>query len=131
MLALEGFTEASEILRSGVYALCARGVVIYVGKSKAMIARIAAHRTKWIDKRKGRKASNFLPIPGLLFDQIFVLPVPAHQLDEIEALMIERYKPRYNIQLKTTAKVTVPASLTIGGKVLTFGANRPLVERRI
>ena len=35
---LEGFTDVSTLLRAGVYALCKRGVVIYVGKSKSLYA---------------------------------------------------------------------------------------------
>lgn len=128
---LDGFTEASAILRSGVYALCARGVVIYVGKSKAMIARIAAHRTKWIDKRKKRPGADWIPIPALLFDEIHVLPVPVHLLDQVEAEMINRYKPRYNVQLKTSAPAQLPTSITIAGKAIALAPPRPTVERRI
>ncbi len=120
------------MLRSGVYALCAKGQVIYVGKSKAMIARINAHRTKWIDKRKGRTGADWIPIPALMFDEIHVLAVPPHLLDQVEAEMINRFKPRYNVQLKTTAKVLAPIEITIAGKSLQLNAPaRVVVERRI
>lgn len=132
---LEGFSEVSSVLRSGVYALCAKGVVIYVGKSKSMIARVNAHRRAWIDKRKGRGSwlSESLGIPGLLFDEIHIRPVPLHLLDAIEAEMIDRYKPRYNVQLKTSQKIAAPISLTIAGVTLALNATptRPVIERRI
>ncbi len=128
---LEGFTDASAILRSGVYVLCAKGVVVYVGKSKAMIGRINAHRMKYIDKRKGRSGADWIPIPGLFCDEIHVRPVPLHLLDSVEAEMINRFKPKYNIQLKTSAKVLAPISLVIGGKTLQLNTARPIVERRI
>ncbi len=128
---LEGFSDASAVLRCGIYVLCAKGVVIYVGKSKAMIARIAAHRTKWIDKRKGRPGADWIPIPALLFDEIHVRPVPLHLLDSVEEEMINRFKPKYNIQLKTAAKVSAPISITIAGKTLTMNSPRVVVERRV
>lgn len=134
-VALEGFVEVSPILRSGVYALCAKGVVIYVGKSRAMIARINTHRRAWIDKRKGAKSwlTDSLGIPALLFDEIHIRPCPPHKLDEVEREMINRYKPRYNVQLKTPEKVKVPISLTVSGVVLALNAQtqRVVVERRI
>lgn len=134
-VSLDGFSECSAILRSGVYALCARGVVIYVGKSRAMIARINTHRRAWIDKRKGAKSwlTDSLGIPALLFDEIHIRPVPPHQLDAVEAEMIDKYKPKYNVQLKTSAKVRAPISITVSGVVLALNAQaqRVVVERRI
>lgn len=132
---LEGFADVSVSLRSGVYALCAKGVVIYVGKSRAMIARVNAHRRAWIDrKRKESWISESLGIPGLLFDEIHVRAVPKHLLDDVEREMIDKYKPRYNVQLKTSAKIRAPINLTIQGIQLTLNAPpppRPTIERRI
>lgn len=132
---LEGFIEVSSILRSGVYALCAKGQVIYVGKSKAMIARIGAHRQAWIAKRKGRAGwiSETLGIPAVLCDEVHILPCPVHALDDLEAEMINRFKPRLNAQLKTTVKVSVPIAISIAGKALQLNAStqRVVIERRI
>lgn len=133
-MVLDGFDEVSAILRSGVYALCAKGVVIYVGKSKAMIARINSHRRAWIDKKRGAAwLSETLGIPGLLFDEIHIRPCPKHLLDEVEAEMIDKYKPRYNVQLKTSAKIRAPISITVSGIALALNAQaqRVVVERRI
>ena len=131
---LDGFSNVSEVLRSGVYVLVAKGVPIYVGKSKAMIARINSHRRAWIDKRKGQAwTTEVLGIPALRFDEIHIRPVPPHLLDAVEREMIDRYKPRYNTQLKTSAKITAPIVITIAGVALTM--NKPpaqvFVERRI
>ena len=131
---LDGFSEVSEILRSGIYVLVAKGVPIYVGKSKAMIARIGAHRRAWIDKRKGQAwTTEVLGIPGLKFDEIHIRPVPLHLLDQVEREMIDRYKPRYNTQLKTSAKITAPISITVSGIALAMNvrSERVVVERRI
>ena len=132
---LEGFTDVSGVLRGGVYALCAKGVVIYVGKSKAMIARINSHRRAWIDKRKGQSGwiADMLGIPGLLFDEIHVRPCPPHALDALEREMIDKYKPRYNTQLKTSQKIRAPISVTIGAQTLQLNRSRevPTFARRV
>lgn len=125
---LDGFTDVSGSLRSGVYALCAKGVVIYVGKSRAMISRINSHRSAWSDKRKGKTSwiVERLGIPGLLFDEIHVRPCRLDQLDALEEQMINLYKPRYNVQLKTSQKVRSPVTLQIGAHVIAF--NSPVAE---
>lgn len=129
---LEGFTDSSEVLRSGVYALVAKGKVIYIGKSKSMIARINTHRRKWIDRRKKDPFLSMINIPGLMFDEIHVRPVPIHLLAQVETEMINLYKPKYNVQLKTNAQITAPFNLTIAGRTITVNAKEPGlgIERR-
>ena len=131
---LEGFEDGSAMLKSGVYALCKKGSVIYVGKSKSMIGRINAHRRAWIDKRKGKSESwiaNALGIPGLMFDEIHIRPTPLHLLDHVEREMIDLYKPHYNMQLKTNAMIRAPISIVIGALTLQLnGPHQPLVTRR-
>lgn len=131
---LEGFVDSSEILKSGVYALVRKGVVIYVGKSKSMIARINAHRKAWIDRRKtkaeGSWIANVLGIPGLMFDEIHIRPCPLHFLDTLEREMIDKYKPRYNVQLQTDM-IRAPINIVVAGLTLTLNAaHRPQVTRR-
>ena len=129
---LEGFMPVGDILRSGVYALCAKGVVIYVGKSKSMIARIVAHKRAWTDKKRGQAwLTESLGIPGLRFDEIHICPVPLHLLDAVEREMIDRFKPRYNQQLRTQGKIAAPVRLNIGGVALQLNAPQPRIERRV
>ena len=132
---LDGFADVSGVIRSGVYALCAKGTVIYVGKSRAMIARINTHRRAYIDKRKGAKSwlTDSLGIPALLFDEIHIRPTAPHLLDEVEREMIDKFKPSYNVQLKTSEKIRAPIALTIAGQVFTMNARppAPIIERRI
>ena len=131
---LDGFVDASQILRSGVYALCAKGRVIYVGKSKSMIGRINTHRRAHIDKRKRKEESwivQTLGIPALWFDEIHIRPTPLHLLDAVEREMIDRYKPHYNQQLKTNAMIRAPLNIVIGALTLQLNApHSPLVTRR-
>lgn len=131
MLALDGFIEVSPLLTCGVYALAKEGVVIYVGQSKKMLARIAAHRSNW-----GRKSTPaWMPAScrGMLFDQIFIRPCRVEDLNRLEAEMINLYKPRYNVRIKTPHPIDSPFNITIGGFVIPCNA-RPAhapFERRI
>lgn len=133
---LDGFTEVTPILRSGIYVLIAKGTVVYVGKSKAIMGRLNSHRTGWIDKRKGRKpwVQEVCGIPALWFDEIHVKYVPAHLLDAAERDAIDRYKPRYNIKLQTKT-ITTAFDLTIGSHSIRINSPPPApklrIERRI
>lgn len=126
---LGGFIIASDILKSGVYALAYRGEVVYVGKSKCMLGRIYSHRSL-----RGKKALPWLPIKGLLFDEIFIRPCHPDAIDELEYEMINLYKPRHNIALKHSGKTKSPITLTIGGVEVTINRPRPqalIIERRL
>ena len=127
---VEGFFEVSQILRSGVYLLAHRGVVIYIGQSKAMLARIATHRSMWGAKRRG-KVPDWLPIKGILFDEVFIRPCPLDLLDELELEMIQIYKPKFNTRLKTPGATDRPFKVKVNGVTLAFNAKPVLIERRI
>ena len=117
-LQLEGFVDISTILRCGVYALCKRGVVIYVGKSKSLYARIYTHRNL-SSRGKGKKVPEWMPqsLKGIQFDQVFIRYCHIDALDALEAEMVNRYKPHYNQNLKNNLKVG-PISLVINGVVI-------------
>jgi excinuclease UvrABC nuclease subunit len=92
---VDDWVDASVVLRPGVYALVYRGVVVYVGKSKAPLARIYTHRAQ-----RGKSQPAWLPIKGITFDEIRVFPCRIEDLDKTEARFIARYRPRYNTQLR-------------------------------
>ncbi len=107
---LDGFVNVSTILLPGVYALVRGGVVVYVGQSKRPLSRIAAHKSNW-----GRKAlPAWMPasLRGVLFDEVHVLPCRVEDLDRVEAAIIELYKPRYNIRIKTPGPVEITPLLS-------------------
>jgi hypothetical protein len=131
MLALDGFVDVSGMLCCGVYALAKNGVVIYVGQSKKMLGRVSAHRSNW-----GRKSTPaWMPAScrGMLFDQIFIRPCRVEDLDALEAQMINLYKPRYNVRIKTPYPISTPFNITIRGFVIPCNtrAAPPPFERRI
>jgi excinuclease UvrABC nuclease subunit len=102
---LDGFVNVSTVLMPGVYALVRSGVVVYVGQSRRPLSRISAHKSNW-----GRKAMPaWMPasLRGVLFDEVHILPCRIEDLDLVEAAMIELYKPRYNIRIKSPSPVAV------------------------
>lgn len=117
----------------GVYALGQRGTVVYVGKAKCLLSRIAAHRSMWGRQQKGTSVPSWMPIKGIPFDEVHTFPCRVDQLATVEAAMIEKYKPRYNKVLKTPGTTTAPIALTING--VSLGLNRPsapaLPRRRV
>lgn len=128
---LPGFNNASTFLQSGVYALVHLGRVVYIGKAKAMIVRVATHRSN---------ARRHVPVwlkdtaKGIVFDEVHIQPCHVDLLDELEYAMINLYKPRYNTQLKHNGKSTTPFTLTIRGVDVTINrapAQTQIVERRI
>lgn len=128
---LEGFVDVTAILRCGVYALLREGAVVYVGQSRKMLARVAAHKSNW-----GRKSTpSWMPAScrGILFDEVRVLPCRVEDLDAIERAMIDLYKPRYNIRLKSPDFTTVAMTLTVGEVSVPFNHRppTPAFERRI
>lgn len=118
MPALEGFQDVSTLLRSGIYALCKRGVVIYVGKSKSLYSRIYTHKHFANRGAKGKAIPSWLPVKGIQFDEVFIRYVHVDALDAAEREAINFYKPRYNESLKNNLKVALPDTLIIAGVVL-------------
>ena len=132
---LEEFDEVSVILQSGVYALCKRDVVIYVGKSKSLYQRIYAHRNLANRSAKGQRPPSWWPasLKGIVFDRVFVRPCHVDELDRLEAEMIDKYKPKYNVSLANGLKVRAPINLQIGGATITLNgpSAQPGLVRRI
>lgn len=120
---IPGAFDVSEILRSGCYILLARGEVVYVGKAKAMLQRVYAHRNLWSAKRRGKPIPSWLtPVKDIYFDEVHVVPVPLDRVDEVERQLIDIYKPRLNKLLKTQEKIEAPIALVISGVALTMNA---------
>jgi len=95
-----------------------------------MLARIYAHRSLWASKRRGR-VPDWLPIKGILFDEVFIRPCPLDLLDELELEMINLYKPKFNTRLKTPGATDRPFNVKVNGTILAFNAKPDLIERRI
>ena len=132
-LELEGFSDVTSLLRSGVYALAKRGVVIYVGKSKSLYSRIYTHKHFGNRVAKGKAIPSWLPVKGIQFDEVHIRSCSLEALDALEREMIDRYRPRYNIAMKNNLAARPAFPLTIRGVALTLNESppRPQVERRV
>jgi excinuclease UvrABC nuclease subunit len=131
---LEGFTNISESLRCGVYALAMKGKVIYVGKSKCMLVRIYSHRNA---KSKRGSLPSWFPIKGIAFDEVHVRVCHPDSLDQLEFDMINLYKPRLNTNLKNDLAINIPHTLRVGDIEILVAAQATVhpsigkIERRI
>src|SRR5438270_14040848 len=126
---IEGFTDVSQVLRSGVYILLHRGVVIYIGKSKTMLNRIYTHRSMWGAKARG-KVPSWMPVKGILFDEVFIRPCALDVIDQLELEMINLYKPKFNTRLKSPGATDRPFQIRINGIALSLNVKQE-IERRI
>jgi len=122
---LEGFVDVTPMLKPGVYALLREGVVVYIGQSKKPLSRVEAHRSLWGRKQRS-PAPGWLPIKAILFDEVHVLPCRVEDLDIIERAMIDLYKPKYNMKLKSPHPVSTEFNLTIDGFTVPFNIPAPV-----
>lgn len=129
---LEGFTNISQSLRCGIYALVMKGKVIYIGKSKCMLVRIYSHRNA---KSKKGSLPSWFPIKGIAFDEVHVRSCHPDNLDSLEFDMINLYKPKLNTNLKNNLAINIPHTLKVGNiEILVASGSHPSIgkiERRI
>lgn len=120
----EGAIDASVIVKAGVYVLCWRGSVVYVGQSKACLSRIYTHKSN-----RGKSTPSWLPVKGITFDEVHIIPLsePVDR-DDVERRMIAQYRPKFNTVHKPSAHNRAPISLRIGSRDFTF--NPKPIERR-
>jgi hypothetical protein len=83
-LSLEGIEDIREVdlARSGIYFLCDRCTILYIGQSKYVTARIGAHSSRFT------------------FNVVYFLPWPADDLDRIEEALIDALAPPLNQRIK-------------------------------
>lgn len=134
---LQGFDNATAMLKMGIYALVSNGRVVYIGKAKAMLSRVYTHRT---NARKRSPAWLSDLHKGIVFDEVHIRPTHPDEIDDLEHALINFYKPRYNIQLKHLGNPRMRAPLDIvspSGAVIRLGggvvsAPAPIsIERRV
>ena len=97
-MAEEGFVDFSALMHCAVYMLLRRGVVVYVGQSKALGERLLTHmrgrKRGQINKRNYFGANQM--VSGFIFDEIWIRPCMMNELDALEVAMIRKYQPKYN-----------------------------------
>jgi hypothetical protein len=80
---------------TGIYHLVASGVVVYVGQSKNVFARVGG----WLRSRQG------------VFDEAVFYPCDEAALDALERAHIENFQPRLNVAGRGRAYIGVARSL--------------------
>ena len=87
---IPGFTDATALLRAGVFALVWRGEVVFVGSARGpMLAKIAALREK----------SRPSWLPRIRFDQVLIREVHPDQIEGVKFALIAEFSPKYNTEL--------------------------------
>jgi hypothetical protein len=81
-------SDASVLLGPGIYILGYDDEIVWVGQSKRLIVRITDHVTM-----KGHSKGQ----PVFPFDSIYILPVDYADLLTVEAHLVLKFNPRYNI----------------------------------
>lgn len=134
---MDGFTRAGVVLGCGVYALVAKGEVVYVGRARRVAQRVAQHLYTWqrFVEGKGLASSGSVVIK---FDDLWVYPCAWAELAAVEEAMIIKHAPRHNIRMnpgrdKATLirtqrgelRNTKPVVLNIGGRMITINGPPP------
>jgi GIY-YIG catalytic domain len=102
----DGFISVEFMLHCGVYMLARRGVVVYVGQSKLLCRRVLEHWRKRGAKPAKRSYYGTSVYNGAVFDDVWIRPCMLGELDSIEAAMIKKYQPKYNVRGKDTVPRT-------------------------
>lgn len=126
---MEGFADHTLILGSGVYALTERSRVVYIGKAKCVLSRVARHRELQNRAAKGQKIPAWLPpsAKGMRFDGVHVFPCRVDQMGELEAKLIETYRPQHNI-VHRRGPVASSVTLMIRGRTMVLNRKPEPVE---
>jgi GIY-YIG catalytic domain len=118
----DGFISVEFMLHCGVYALVRRGVVVYIGQSKLLCRRVLEH---W-RKRGAKPAKNpyygTSVYNGAVFDDVWIRPCMLGELDSLEATMIKKYQPKYNVR-GVTSRAEMPPE--IRAMIAQLTARRP------
>ena len=109
MLDYEDITPLLE-KRSGIYVLFDRDEIVYIGKSLDVLIRVHTHKR---DLRFG-------------FTKAYVRWCQPHQLDRLEADMINAYQPKYN-RLLYVANDRMKISLS--DMIMIKAQGKPFVRR--
>jgi hypothetical protein len=98
------------ILKPGVYLLALREKIVFVGRSKCMLAAIAGHRSVAI----GPRMPEWFPLKGILFDDAFIYPMSFDQTLPLMNALIEFHKPAHNAHDKpaTVLPIKPPPQIT-------------------
>lgn len=100
-----------------IYCLLRQGKVVYIGKSTNVYARLGKHWQNMRRKQKGLRPYKADDIACVDFDAVMVKFCSKDSLNQEEIMLIQRYQPQHNRQLKRPAFAVdiakIPAILEI------------------
>lgn len=115
-----GFKDLSYLMHSGIYVLCLKGEVVYVGQTINIFGRL--------DKEDHRHR---------VYDKIYFVRCELYELNRIETLMIMKLKPKHqttyntntnpdlrNMSLTGAGPSEVTFGITVGGTQLQLRGRR-------
>jgi hypothetical protein len=103
---MEGFTDATALIRPGVYLLLRQGKVVFVGKGdRQMLSKIATHRSL-----TRKSVPDWFPVKGITFDQVFIRTVHPDRLEAEYLSLILEHNPHHNLPAPafTSNVTTIP-----------------------
>ena len=103
--------DKTEWLQPGVYLLKYGGTVVYVGSSEHGLYRALSHAC-------------INPIK--VYDTVELIPCSKEQLNELEADLIFKYQPVYNVTVPSSSYVTLR---WFRQKYVSWNGNRPSLAR--
>ena len=118
---MDNWIRIGDLLKPGVYSLSWRGKIVFVGKSKCLLATLAAHRAA----NSGPRLPEWFPIKRMQFDDMAMIPCSMDRALLLLPALIEMHRPVHNIHNKPVTSLPtfqVPAG--------TEGA-APRITRRI
>lgn len=84
------------ILKPGVYLLLRYSKVVFIGKSKCLLATIAAHRAAC----SGPRLPEWFPIHRVQFDDVQIIPCALDRAGLLLPALIDMHQPTHNIHPK-------------------------------
>ena len=89
---------SAALLRSGIYMLIRYDRVVFIGRSKCLLATIAAHRAAC----SGPRLPEWFPIKRIQFDDFQYIPCAMDRANLLLPALIELHQPSHNIYNKPT-----------------------------
>ena len=95
-IVLENPVDHSDLLKPGVYLLKWHGKVVFVGKTKCLLAIVCAHRAA----NSGPRLPEWFPIKRIQFDAFETIACATDRASLLLPALIDLYQPVHNLYSK-------------------------------
>jgi excinuclease UvrABC nuclease subunit len=108
---MKDFYEVPAADMSGCYLLLWKGEVVYAGKSTNVLMRLTSHRNSMARYLMGKPGNERV----IRFDTMRFCFCSKGEIDRLEAQLIARYEPRFNVKLKNRRDIDLGALIAKAG----------------